>query len=238
MLSALGAGRCIYLIKNGATSGYNSYDNVTFFNNAHPVNPYDASAGTYANVFTGAAASTPSTDPNDANYPGACPIDSSVTTDVALVNLAKVITYIKGLKMPNGTTPRFLNPTKIIAGPKLQQRAVQLTSASTIAQAAASGGGGADVAAVIASYGWQKPEIADELSGFESDTTYFIACEELAASELGALVYVEREPFAINYYTTQQEVDLSRKNELEWHCLGRNVAGYGHPYLLFKVKAS
>jgi phage major head subunit gpT-like protein len=233
----------VSLIKNGATSGFNSYDDVTFFSNAHPINPANTGLGTYANIFTGAAASTPATDPNDASYPGACAIDDSVTVDVALANLSKVVSYIRSIRMPNGEDPRFLRPVSILAPPRMQARVTQLTNAKFIAQAAASGGGSGDVEALIASFGLVTPTIADEFAGFESDTTWFLACEELASSQLGGFVYVDREPFRITYYTgsgggTGVDAILDRTDELEWHCKGRNVTGYGHPYTMFKVKAA
>lgn len=233
----------VALIKNGATSGYNSYDGVTFFSNAHLINPADSSVGTFANIFTGAAASTPTTDPNDAAYPGACPIDDTQTVDVALQNLSKVVSYIRSIRMPNGEDPRFLRPRAILAPPRMQQRVTQLTNAKFIAQAASSGGGSGDVEALIASFGFTEPVIADELAGFESDTTWFLACEEMSSSQLGGFVYVDREPFKINYYTgagggTGVDAQLNRMDELEWHCKGRNVAGYGHPYVFFKIKAT
>ena len=36
------------------------------------------------------------------------------------------------------------------------------------------------------------------------------------------------------------EVDavLDRADELEWHCKGRFVASYGHPFMFFKLKAT
>lgn len=234
----------VNLIKNGETSGFNAYDGATFFNKAHLINPADSSVGTFANVFTGAANSTPATDPNDALYPGACPIDDSVTVDVALTNLSKVVSYIRSIRMPNGEDPRFLRPVSILAPPRMQQRVVQLTNAKFIAQAATGGGAAsADVEMLIQSFGFVEPTIADELSGFESNTTWFLACEELSSSQLGGFVYVDREPFRITYYTgsgggTGVDAFLDRADELEWHCKGRNVAGYGHPYLFFKIKAS
>jgi hypothetical protein len=45
-------------------------------------------------------------------------------------------------------------------------------------------------------------------------------------------------PFLVHYYGTQNQVELSRRQELEWHCIGRNVVAPGHPYLLFKCKGS
>jgi hypothetical protein len=231
-------------IKVGHESSSLGYDGVPFFSNAHPLNPFKDSAGTYANLLTGAAASTPSTDLMDALYPGACPIDSGVTVDVALDNLSKVISYVRAIRMPNGEDPRFLRPVGILAGPRMQQRVVQLTNAKFIAQAATGGGSAsADVERLITSMGFVEPIIADEFAGFESNTTWFLACEELTSTQLGAFVYLNREPFSIRYYTgagggNGVDAALDRANELEWHCSGRNKVGYGHPYTFFKIKAT
>lgn len=224
----------IYLVKNGHSSGFNSYDGVPFFSASHPINPFNTSYGTFSNIFTGAASGS---------YPGACSIDDSVSLDVALVNLAKIVAYIRSIKMPNGEDPRFLRPVSLVVPPRMQVRAVQLTNAKFIAQAASGGAGSADIEAVIASLGFLQPIVADELAGFESDTTFFIGCEEVNSTQLGAFVYVDREPFKITYYTgagggTGVDAILDRADELEWHCKGRNVAGYGHPYAFFKGKGS
>ena len=64
-----------------------------------------------------------------------------ITADVALTNLAKVQAYIESIAAPNGTDPRGLTGVKILAGPALFPRVVQLTNAKILAQAAASGGG-------------------------------------------------------------------------------------------------
>jgi len=226
------------LLKNGETSGFNSYDGVTFFNTAHPLNPYRASYGTFANVFTGAAASTPSTDPNDAAYPGACRLDDGVSVDVALQNLSKAIGYIRSIRMPNGEDPRMLKPVGLVGGPGSMARIAQLTNAKFIAQAASSGGGSGDVEMLIRTLGFTEPIIADEFAGFESNGTHFLICEQISTSGLGGLVYVDREPFSVRYYDNVTQAELGRMDDLEWHIKGRNVAGYGHPYLIFKLKAS
>ena len=121
----------------------------------------------------------------------------------------------------------------------MQARLAQLTNAKFIAQAASSGGGSGDVEALIASFGFVEPVIADELAGWENDTTWFLACEEITSDQLGAFLYIDREPFKINYYTgagggTGVDANLGRMNELEWQCQGRNGTGYGHPFLMFK----
>ena len=220
------------LIKNGETG--TTYDGKAFFASDHPVNPGDTSLGTFANVFTGAAAGA---------YPGALPIGDSVTTDVALQNLSKAVAYIKGIKMPNGEDPRFLRPVCIVAPPRMQQRVVQLTNAKFLA----SNNGTSDMQALIASFGFSEPVIADELAAAfgGSDTDCYLACEEIggASSQVGAFLYLDREPFKVTYYTGQgggNGVDavLDRADELEWHAKGRFCASYGHPYMFFKLKAA
>lgn len=217
------------LLKNAHTANYVSYDKLPFFSAAHPVNPYKAQAGTYANVFTGAATAT---------YPGACPIDDSVSLDVALSNLSKIVSYIATIRMPNGEDPRFLRPKAILCSPRMFPRAVQLTNAKFIAQAVGTGGGSADVEALINALGFATPTQADELAGFENDTTFFVAAEQVSSSQLGAVLYTEREPFKINYYGNIDTAELNRAQQLEWHCNGRNAVSCGHPYLLFKVQAT
>jgi hypothetical protein len=132
-----------------------TYDTLTFFNTAHPVNPFNTAAGTYANVFTGSASGT---------YPGALPIDTSVTLDVAVNNISKAIAYAATLKMPNGEDPRMLKLGSIVVPPAMAARAAQITSAKYIAQAATGGGAApADVEAVVRSWGLGEPIVAPEL---------------------------------------------------------------------------
>ena len=221
------------VLKNGhsiSSTYVAAYDGKALFANDHPVDG-NSSTTTYCNLHTGSDGA------------GACPIDTGVTADVALANLGKVVAYIRSIKMPNGEDPRGLRPVALIVPPKLQARAVQLTNAKTLAQAAASGGGGADVEAIISSFGLSVPVISDELAGFESETTWFVACEQVGATQLGSLVYVEREPFRVTYYTGQgggtgADAKLDRMNELEWHGTQRSVMAPGHPYMIHKVKAT
>lgn len=211
------------MLKNGHLSTSLTYDGLPFFSASHLLNPSDSGGGTFSNLFTGV------------------PIDVSQTADVALANLASVFGKIASIKMPNGSDPRRLRPVGILANPTLFPRAVQITSAKVIAQAAASGGGGADVEALIRALGYGQPICADEFAGYESDTTYFVIAEQVTTSQLGGLVYIDREPFSTRYYTGRgggNGVDaiLDRADELEWHSSGRNVVGYGHPYAVFKCK--
>lgn len=221
------------LLKDGETG--KAYDGKNFFAADHFTNGVDVANGIFANLFTGAASGV---------YPGACPIDESVTLDVAVRNLGKVYAYIGSLKMPNGKTPRFLRPKGILCAPQLMLRASQVTDAKFIAMAAASGGGSADMAGIIKKLGFGEAWQADELADFESGTTYFVVVEQIASSEIGALAYVDREPFSIRFYSESGggsagvDAAIGRSKLLEWQTDGRNVAGYGHPYGLFKVKAA
>jgi hypothetical protein len=155
-----------------------AYDGVPFFadnttNSAHghPLNPFAKSVGGYCNWLHGSAG-TSLTGPGFTSqpYPGALPIDESVTTDVALTNLRKAWSYIKSIKMPNGIDPRFLRPKYIMGPPALAARIAMLTDAKFIAQAAATGGGSADIVAYIKRMGFEvEPIIADE---FAASTDY------------------------------------------------------------------
>jgi len=219
-----------YFLKNAHTASIvTGYDAKAFFATDHPYNPLNTGLGTFQNIFTGAASGS---------YPGACPIDESVTAAVALANLAKIFAYMASIKMPNGEDPRFIRPKVLLCGPALFPRAVQLTSAKFIAQVAGSGAGSADVEALIRAMGYATPTLCDELAGFESDTTFFVGAEQAASSQLGAIIYSDREPFRINYFGTQDQAELSRRQEVEWHCIGRNVVAPGHPYLLSKCKGA
>lgn len=221
--------RIAQFLKTAHTSAFVGYDGVPFFATNHPVNPFNTASGTYANLLTGAASGV---------YPGALPIDDSVTMDVALQNLSKLYSYVASAKMPNGETPRFLRPKALLVPPRMYPRVVQLTSAKFIAQTAGSFAGSSDVEGLIRALNYSLPIQADELAGFEDDKTYFVAMETLASSPLGAVLYTVREPFHINYYGNLTIAELNRKDELEWHCKGRNAVSSGHPYLLTKVKGS
>lgn len=213
----------------------NTYDGLPFFSpigSPHLVNPFKPAAGSFANDFTGAASGL---------YPGAVPIDTSVSLDVAVENLAKVIAYVASIKMPNGEDPRMLRVKSIIVPPALVARASQLTQAEYIAQAAASGGGSGDIRAIISRWGFgmptEAPELASVFSG-GSDTTYYVLAEEITTNELGALVYVNREPFQMIFHGPMTDAELARTRKLQWVTEGRNVVGLGHPYLLFRCQAT
>ncbi|AKF06073.1 Mu-like prophage major head subunit gpT family protein [Sandaracinus amylolyticus] len=219
------------VVANAIKANPVTYDGLAFFHNAHPVNPFASEYGTYANLFTGAAAGV---------YPGALPIDASVTVEVALANLQKAIAYIGSIKMPNGKNPRKLRVSAIIVPPALMARAVQLTNAKLIVQSAATGALAGDVEAVIQYMALGQPIQAEEFGANfgGSDTDYYLACEEITSDELGAFVYVDREPFQVVYHGPLTDAELARMRELQWTTEGRNTVGPGHPYQLFKCRAT
>jgi phage major head subunit gpT-like protein len=209
------------------------YDGVAFFSKLHPYNPFNSAAGVYGNLFKDAY--NGSTNPT--YY--AAPIDATVNVDVALNNLMRVYATIRTIKQANGIQPRFLKPVALLHPPQLTERAVQLTNAKLIAQAAGtSGGGGADVEAIIRKLGIGQPVEVPEFSA--EPTNYYVLCEWQSASEMGPIVYQNREPYRITYYTGQGggtgvDAILDRAKKLEWHNWGRNTTGYGHPFYLFKI---
>jgi len=118
-----------------------------------------------------------------------------------------------------------------------------LDSQFIAANASVSGAGGSlHIAGQLQKLGYGEVLLAPELN--VDPTSFYIVAEQITSSQLGAIVYVDREPVGVQYYTGQGggnaglDVLLGRTNDLEWIARGRATGGYGHPYLLFKVKAS
>lgn len=206
-----------------------TYDGKAFFATDHPVNGVDASDGTFANLL------------NAASLGALAPIDDSVTIDVAVKNFGRVVAHLAGIKQANGRDPAGLRPAGILVPPRMTTRAQQLTNAKFIAQGAAGGAGSADIEAVVSNWGVGQPTQCDEIGSAHeggSDVDYYVIAEGIDDDELGALVYVNREPFNVIFHGPQTDAQLARTREFQWLTAGRNVVGYGHPYKLFKVKGS
>lgn len=209
-----------------------TYDGLPLFATNHPLNPFRPAVGTYANLLTGASAGA---------YPGAVPIDESVTIDVARANVQKAIAYAATIKMPSGAAPRKLRPAAILVPPTLTARADLITGAETLPLGATGGAGSADVRPIKRRWGMADPVQADELSsGFSggSDTAWYLVMKGVSSSDQGAIVYTNREPFTIRYHGPDTDAQLAVTDELEWTMPGRNATAGGHPYLLFKCMAS
>ena len=212
-----------YVLKNGHTASlFTAYDGKALFATDHLTNPADSSKGSFSNYLSG----------------GAYDVSESVSADAALAVLNSVRAAIAAYKMPNGEDPKLLMPRGIVAPPKLTPRLSQLTSAKFLAQAATSGGGSGDVERYIQTQGYGEIIEAPELAGFESDKTFFVLCDVAQSSQLGGIVYQEREAFSMQKYDITTSPDLGRKQELEWHVQGRNAIAPGHPYAIVKVKGT
>lgn len=223
------------------------YDGLSYFNASHPVHPLMPGSALYANIFTGG---------DSGAYPGACPIDPAVTADVALDNLQKIKTYITSVKAPNSVDPRFLTFRNIIHPPALTGRLNQLAKAKFIAQKASGGGAGSgDVDGYIGSLGFgeliEMPEIGagqsystDPVDGIGgntvsgSDTDFYVLCQEVDQSEVGAMVWVDREPVTVTPFTPFDTPENAKSRKWQWIAQGRGTAGYGLPYFMFKCKAA
>lgn len=100
----------IKLIEEGETA--NGYDGVPFFSAAHPVNPFDASKGTYRNLVT---------DGTQMGLTAGAPL---LTKDTYAAGIA----HLKKFKMPNGRN-RNVKPALLVVPPQLEVQALELTSA-------------------------------------------------------------------------------------------------------------
>jgi len=228
------------------------YDGVSFFNTAHPVHPLIPALGTYANDFTGAASG---------GYPGALPIDDSVTIDVAATNLSKALSYIMGrVRQPNGAgDPRLLEPAYLMYPPRMAARVEMLLDSDFIPQQSTGGAGSADIKAFFKKFRLSEPVLAKELdagttytfpgptgatvSVSGSDTTYYIATKEASSTELGAFIENRRLPFTLHTYSGEsgsEGVDavLGRSHDLEWHYDGWTAVNPGHPYGFFRFQGA
>lgn len=214
------------VIAGETTDIASAYDGLAFFSTGHYRNGVDSSDGVFSNLLLGSGYR----------------IDSGVTLDQAAINLAAVYAAMRGVKFANGQV-RMLRPAAILCGPAMYPRVAQLVDAKFLAIAAASGGGSGDFSGYTARMGYGKVIEAPELVGADWDDHYVVLADRGAESDLGAFVYLDREPYSIRYYTgrgggTGVDAALDSADILKWHASGRNIAGYGHPFLAFKCGAT
>lgn len=205
---------------NGTTAV--GYDGSAFFSTTHKLDPFNTSAGTYSNLLTTGVK-----------------LDDRHTLETAFTSLNVVKTAVASVKMPNGKSPRNLVIRGFIAPTAMCQRLNLLLDAKFLSIS----NGSTDVEGSIEAMGFKGGVIeAQELGAAYggSDTDCYLLCEELGSPDLDGLVWIERETFAIQYYSgadggTGLDAVLNRARELEWHVQGRNVVGYGHPFKIFKL---
>lgn len=214
----------------GTLAASTSYDGVPYFAANHPLNPFDAALGNYVNLFTGGASAGVT--------PGACPV-AGTDSNADLIALTRAVTFIEGqYKMPNGSDPRRLRVSTILAPTALKGPMIRALDSKFITSAA---GGMLDPTAIVSMLGLGSPLFAPELgAGFTngSDTAYYLIADNATSDMVGGLTYYEREPFQIVYNGEMTDAQLARANEIQWLTRGRNVVTYGHPYMIFKVLAA
>lgn len=225
------------LILNGAaTDGTaNAYDAVPFFTDTtdpHLNNPFYSGAANQQTAYANwlhSSASSQGTSSTFAAYPGACPIDDSVSLETAVINFSKVLAYIASLKMPNNIDPRFLKVAYLMVPPRLAPRARQLLKAKFAAQVASSGAGTGDIGPITEGWALAETIVAQEFASSTtynnvqvavanpttgaltmqqpttapagSDSTYYVVTQSMSTTQLGGLLHVERKPFKVSYYT-------------------------------------
>lgn len=206
----------------------NGYDAVPYFSKSHPINVYLNGAGspTYANLLSGAAGTDPATDPVQAVYPGAAPIDltNAATLEIAAENFAKAVAYVRAIRQPNGK-PRNLVVRYALHSVFDQFRMNQLLDTKFY------GSGQGATENILTRYGIE-PVCASELT---EPGVYYLFCEMLPG-EGGPIIFQNREAYALTTYQPATQAELQRKKLFEWDFDGRNAENFGHPYLAFRVE--
>jgi len=226
------------------------YDGKAFFAADHPNHPKDSTKGTYANLLLGSAFSGVNLDLR--------PTES--TADERLSAITAIKTHIGKIKMPNGTDFRKLKLGAIMHPTSMGASVVQLQQGKLIAQpSVGAGGGSADVEAVIRYQGLGESIEADELGATasyevrvidpddESETTatvtgsdedYYVIAREEVASEIPGMIWLERDPVAIQFFNRFNAggLEAAKARKMWFLAQGRATAAYGLPYHIFKVK--
>ena len=253
------------ITENGNVIKLTCYDGLPLFTsdnaNPHPYNFKRASLGGFVNLYKGAPDYTVDGVPQPGFLPVAGPFKkdsstgewkydagSSVSAEDGLQNLIDAVVAIRSVKMADGITPRFLAPTGIIAGAKLQFPLSKILDAKFIAASSTGGGGTQDIQGTLIRLGMSEPIILDELMGqtdpgIYEDYSYYLICEpNIAVSNFGAITFGVLEPFSLYMYSAVSgsagvDYDLAVANEVRWVSQGRNLCGVGLPEFIFKSQA-
>lgn len=142
-------------------------------------------------------------------------------------SFAAVRATIRGMRGPNKTLRR-LRPVGVVVPPEGLLAALQLFESKLIGDAKAT-----TVENVLVNWGIRDIIEAPEMAG---ERAFYIIFEQPDATELGGIIYTERDPYALNTYSDMSEAALGRRDEFEYHFKGRNGIAFGHPYLLHRVE--
>jgi len=255
-IQVLRNGTSTYMItENGNLIKLLCYDGLSLFNNAHPYNFKRPSLGVFTNIASNA--NTVATQPKFLplggpfvknsgtgvwEYNSALGNVDAVSNDDALNNLFLMIAHVQSIRMPDGITPRNLEPTLITHGPKLLNKVLTLTSAEFINSSV----GSREIKATITKLGLSDPCNLLELQNtgtVNEDWDWYAFCEpQIARSRFGAICYGELEPFQLYMFAATSgsegvNLKLAEDNEVRWITQGRNLVGPGMPHLVFKSQA-
>lgn len=191
------------------------FDGVPFFG-AHLVNVGAPSRGSYNNLLSGAASG---------EYPGACPIDSSISLDVAATNLAKAIAYARTRPGEDGQ-PAYFKLKYVACGEGLRKRVHELLEHKLFTSGS--------IENALTNYGIE-PLVLREIP--VSDLSYYLVFEVVAGVG-GPFILQQRQPFTLSTFNDISSAELARQDRYEMIFDGRFGFGYGRPNFIFKCKAS
>ena len=184
------------------------YDGVPFFSANHPINP-----------VIGAVGGTYS------NLITGKPFSTTALTEV--------YAHIEKIMAPDGK-PRGLKPRIAAGGPDLRADITQALGAEITNDPVNPGASATNM--VKTSYGFAEPLIAQEMT---EAGVWYVGCELTTGDAgLAGLLYTEREQFSMLSHSVMDDATLARMEKLQWKFSGRNVASYGHPFLLVRVEPS
>ncbi len=239
------------ITENGNVIKLQCYDGQPLFSLNHPYNFKRPSLGYFSNLAIGAPASTVAWNPGFLPLGGpfvnaAGTWNYSAGADMSrqdgLRNLFKAIAWVRSVKMPDGITPRYLEPTGIIFGPALAEAVSTLTDAQFIAANSTGAGGGAqEIKGMIVRLGLSEPIMFNELIGQpnRNDYNWAFVCEpQIARSQFGAICFGVLEPFNLHMYAATSgsegiNLELAESNMVKWISQGRNMVGPGLPQYIF-----
>lgn len=189
------------------------FDGLSFFNVAHPVNPYDTAGATIAN--------------------GGLYSNNHVGTDFNAANLMRVTAYIESIRHPGGA-PMGALPTITVFPTNFRYRASQILNAESYTDVLNSAAAASNV--VKTAFDFEPPVFAAELNN--EPTVWYIGVPADQDAFDGAFGYLEREPFSVNTYSPLDMASLANVNKFEWKNRGRNGSFYGLPYRFHRCVAA
>lgn len=192
-----------------------AFDGLPFFDDAHPVNPYDVAGATLGN--------------------GGLYSNLHIGTPFTVENLMRVTAYIESIRHPGGA-PMGALPTITVFPSNFRYRANQAMNAESFTDILNTVEGAAASNIIKTAYDFEPPVIASELNN-EPDVWYIGVPADQDAFD-GAFGYLEREPFSINTYSPMDQASLANVNVFQWKNRGRNGSFYGLPYRFHRCEAS